>query len=168
MNWKAMITRAAIVTAILSACATFAVAQARDTQPENYAVFVSQRGGAAELYLINLESRQVSQLTETGRGHLAASIAPANRTIVYAAREGASYELFCGKVSAAWRARRPAITALTRLTINTTEEISPSITADGNWMAFASGNGIELMNLGDQSRRVLAPSAPSLPTATGV
>jgi Tol biopolymer transport system component len=154
-----MITRAALVTALALACAPVALAQARDEQPENYAIFVSRRGGAAELFLINLESRQVSQLTETGRGHLAASIAPANRTIVYAAREGASYELFCGKVSAAWRTRRPAITALSRLTVNTTEEISPSITADGALMAFASGGGIELMNLNDQTRRVLVPSA---------
>lgn len=132
--------------------------QARQEKAENYAVFVSQRNGAAELFLLDLDTRQVSQLTDTGRGHLSPAIAAGTRTIVYSARAGASYELFCGKISAAWRTRRPTITGLTRLTTNTMEEYNPSITADGASMVFASGDGIELMSSNGESRRVLLPA----------
>jgi TolB protein len=156
-----LISRIAIVLVLVFLSASAARAQARGAQAENHAVFVSQRNGASELYLLDLNTRQVSQLTATGRAHLAAAIAPATRTIVYAAREGASYELFCGKVSTAWRTRRPQITALNRLTINTMEEYSPSVTSDGAVMAFSSGAGIETMNLGDRTRRVAIPSGES-------
>jgi Tol biopolymer transport system component len=156
MKLNALISRIAPAL-FLAACSLPALAQAR-LERENHAVFVSQRNGAAELYLLDLNTRQVSQLTDTGRGHLSASIARGTRTIVYAAREGASYELFCGKMSNAWRTRRPQITSLTRLTVNPMEEYSPSVTADGTRMVFSSGDGIELMELGGGARRVLIPA----------
>ena len=114
---------------------------------ENYAVFVSQRNGAAELYVLDLNTHQVSQLTNTGRGHLTPAIS-GNRDIVFASREGSNYELFSGSLGTAWRTRRPVITGLNRLTINTSDETGTSITREGDTMAFISGSGIELMTAG--------------------
>lgn len=125
---------------------------------ENYAIFVSQRNGAAELYLIDLGTHQVSQLTNTGRGHLTPSIA-ANRAIVFASREGSNYELFSGSLGTAWRTRRPVITGLNRLTINTSDETGTSITREGDTMAFVSGNGIEVMTAGGGSRQLAIPAS---------
>jgi Tol biopolymer transport system component len=153
-----MISRIVSTTSLLLLISFPVLGQAREEKSENYAVFVSQRNGAAELFLLDLDTRQVSQLTETGRGHLAPAIAAGTRTIVYSARAGASYELFCGKMSAAWRTRRPTITGLTRLTVNTMEEYNPSITTDGASMVFASGDGIELMSVNGESRRILLPA----------
>ncbi|MFN0086819.1 MAG: TolB family protein [Blastocatellia bacterium] len=135
-----------------------AMAAAAQDRNENYAIFVSQRNGAAELYLLDLNSRHVSQLTNTGRGHMAASVASGGRSVVFAAREGASYEIFSGTMSASWRTRRPAFIGMNRLTINTTEEFSPSVTADGGTLAFVSGEGIELMSLNGSGRQVAVPS----------
>src|SRR6185503_2863161 len=84
-----------------------------------YAVFVSQRMGALELFAINLATRQVSQLTNTGRSHLVPATAYGARDIVFAAREGSSYELFAAQVGAMWRSRRPTLIGLQRLTTNT-------------------------------------------------
>ena len=124
-----------------------------------HVIFVSQRGGAAELYLLDLNSHQVSQLTNTGRGHLAPSLARTGRGVVFAAREGSHYELFAASISQAWRSRRPQLTAMQRLTINTFDEVSPSVSADGNFIAFASGDGIEFMTAGAGARQVLVPAS---------
>jgi TolB protein len=124
---------------------------------ENYAVFVSQRNGAAELYLLDLSTHQVSQLTNTGRGHLTPAIA-ANRAIVFASREGSNYELFSGSLATAWRTRRPTITGLNRLTINTSDETGTSISREGTMMAFVSGNGIEVMTAGGTGRQLAIPA----------
>ena len=137
-----------------------ATAFAQDARGESqHVVFVSQRGGAAELYLLDLNSHQVSQLTNTGRGHSAASLARAGRGLVFAAREGSHYELFGASISQAWRSRRPQLTAMQRLTINTFDEVSPSVSADGNFIAFASGDGIEFMTAGGGGRQVLLPAS---------
>ncbi|MEO6725805.1 MAG: hypothetical protein ABIP14_10975, partial [Blastocatellia bacterium] len=127
---------------------------------ENYAIFVSQRNGAAELYLIDLGTHQVSQLTNTGRGHLTPSIASnsAGRSIVFASREGSNYELFSGNLGTAWRTRRPVITGLNRLTTNTSDEIGTSITREGETIAFVSGNGIEVMTAGSGGRQLAVPA----------
>jgi Tol biopolymer transport system component len=106
---------------------------------------------------LDLSTRQVSQLTNTGRGHLNPSISADSRTIVFAAREGGSYELFSGSINAAWRTRRPMILGLNRLTINPMDETSPSVTKDGGWIAFSSGYGIEMMASNGASRRVVVP-----------
>ena len=143
-------------------CSLTAFAQAPDrAQPrsENYVIFVSQRSGAAELYLLNLETRQVSQLTNTGRGHLSAAVAPNSRTVVFASHDGGSYELFSGTISAAWRSRRPTIVGLNRLTENTMDEFSPTLSADGAMVAFASGNGIELITSNGAGRQLVIPSS---------
>ena len=136
------------------------LAQVQDTRGESqYAVFVSQRGGAAELYVLDLRSLQVSQLTNTGRGHLAPALALKAGAVVFAAREGSHYELFTALLSPAWRTRRPLLTATQRLTINAFDEISPSVSADGGFVAFASGDGIEFMTVGGGARQVLLPAS---------
>ncbi|MDX2033535.1 MAG: hypothetical protein SF339_22855 [Blastocatellia bacterium] len=147
--------RAAAGVLLVAVVAMAAVAQDRN---EGYAIFVSQRSGAAELFLLNLNTRQVSQLTSSGRGHLAASVASGGRSVVFAAREGASYEIFSGTMSANWRTRRPAFIGMSRLTVNTTEEVSPSVTANGGMLAFVSGDGIETMLANGGGRQVVVPS----------
>jgi Tol biopolymer transport system component len=127
----------------------------------DWAIFISQRDGAAELYLINLNTRQVSQLTNSGRGHLTPATSANARRVAYASRQGSSYELFVAEISSAWRTRRPLLAALNRLTINTIDETTPTLTRDGGVMAFASGDGIELMSTEGQGRRVLVPSSPT-------
>ncbi len=140
---------------MMSGSATFA----QDARGESqHVIFVSQRGGTAELYLLDLNSRHVSQLTNSGRGHLAPSLARAGRGLVFAAREGSHYELFGASISQAWRSRRPQLTGVQRLTINTFDEVSPSVSADGNFIAFASGDGIEFMTANAGARQVLVPA----------
>jgi TolB protein len=134
------------------------MAQARASSDEDYVVFVSQRDGAAELYVLDLKTRQVSQLTNTGRGHLGPAVSAASRRIVFASREGASYELFSGLLGSAWRNRRPTLLGLSRLTVDTMDDISPTVADDGATMAFQSGHGIELMSLVAWDRRVVVPS----------
>lgn len=124
---------------------------------ERFAVFVSQRNGAAELFMIDLETRQVSQLTNTGRGHLSPTIASDSRQIAFAARTGSSFELFRGELGIAWRTRRPTIVGLNRLTINPMDETSPSLSSDANWLAFSSGHGIELMRANGAGRQIVVP-----------
>jgi TolB protein len=137
---------------------TFAQTKGRaQMYDESYAVFVSQRNGAAELYLLDLNTRRVSQLTNTGRGHLSPSISPDSRMIVFAARMGSSYELFCGSMSVAWRTRRPTIIGLNRLTINPMDETSPSVTKDGGMIVFSSGDGIEMMAANGAGRHTVVP-----------
>jgi Tol biopolymer transport system component len=120
-----------------------------------YAVFVSQRMGALELFALNLATRQVSQLTNTGRSHLVPATSYGTRDIVFAAREGSNYELFSAQVGAMWRSRRPTLIGLQRLTTNTIDEVSPSISATGVLLTFVSGNGIELMTTSGGGRQTL-------------
>lgn len=121
----------------------------------NYAVFVSQREGATELFAINLLTRQVSQLTNTGRGHLVPSASYGSRELVFAAREGSNFELFTAQVASAWRSRRPTLVGLQRLTMNGMDEVSPTISASGALVAFASGEGLELMTVNGGGRQVV-------------
>lgn len=156
------ITRLALPLVCVVICAVAALAQAAEranARAENYIIFVSQRGGAAELYLLDLETRQVSQLTNTGRGHLSASVSPDSRTVVFASRAGGSYELYSGTIGAALRSRRPTIIGLNRLTENTMDEVSPSISADGGMVAFASGDGLELITSNGLGRQLIVPSS---------
>lgn len=125
----------------------------------DWAIFVSQRAGATELYLLDLNTRQVSQLTDTGRAHITPAIAPDARMLTYASREGSSYELFTAQISSAWRTRRPTLAAVNRLTFNPIDEINPSLTSDGARMAFASSNGIEVMTSTGEGRYVLVPTS---------
>ncbi len=162
MSLNRMMARAVSVIAavlILLTGAIAASAQARGAQGENYVIFVSQRDGAAELYLLDLSTRQVSQLTSTGRGHLAARVASAVRTIVFASRAGSSYELFSGTLGAAWRNRRPTLVGLSRLTIDTMDDVSPTVSSDGATLAFHSGHGIETMAAVAMDRRVIVPTS---------
>jgi TolB protein len=132
------------------------------TEETEWAIFVSQRTGATELYLINLETKQVSQLTNTGRGHLTPATALSARRVAYAAREASSYQLFVAEISSAWRTRRPLLTAINRLTIDPIDAIYPTLSGDGSLLAFATGRGIELMATTGQGRRVLVPASPNL------
>jgi Tol biopolymer transport system component len=138
-------------------CSMAALAQERGARGEDYVIFVSQRDGAAELYLLDVHTKQVSQLTNTGRGHLAASISGAARTIVFASREGSGYELFSGTLGAAWRNRRPTLVGLSRLTVDTMDEVSPTVSSDGGTMAFQTGDGIEVMSTVALDRRIVIP-----------
>jgi len=149
--------RLPLVTMVLSILVSGAMAQDA-TRAESYAIFVSQRNGAAELFLIDLNTRQVSQLTNTGRGHYSPVMAADARTLVFASRQGAGYELYRADVGPAWRTRRPSLVAVTRLTTNTTDEFSPSLTLDGGTIAFASGAGIELMNSTGVGRQLIMPT----------
>lgn len=159
MKARGIMARAASGIAILLfSLAVSITALAQEVgQDENYAVFVSQRNGAAELYLIDLNTRQVSQLTNSGRGHLTPAVS-SNRSIVFASREGSNYEIFSGQLSASWRTRRPTLVGLNRLTVNTVDETGTSLTSDGGTIAFVSGQGIELMAAGGSGRRIAVPS----------
>ena len=142
---------------------------------ENYAIFVSQRNGAAELYLLDLNTHQVSQLTNTGRGHLTPAIS-GSREIVFASREGSNYELFSASLGTALRTRRPTITSVNRLTMNFSDETGASITRDGRSIAFVSGSGIEVMAAVGAARQIVVPAseqsidfAPAIsPDGTGI
>lgn len=146
------------IAVLLIAIALSIVALAQERGDESYAVFVSQRNGAAELYSIDLNTRQVSQLTNTGRGHLTPAIS-SNRGIVFASREGSSYEIFSGQLGAAVRTRRPMLIGVNRLTVNTGDETGTSTSRDGNWVAFLSGDGIEVMASTGINRRVVVPAS---------
>lgn len=137
---------------LASALSVTAQSVARDSE---YAVFVSQREGIAELFAINLTTRQVSQLTNTGRGHLVPATAAGTREIVFAARAGSNFELFSAQVASSWRSRRPTLVGLQRLTMNTVDEVSPSLNSDGALVAFASGAGLELMTINGADRRLV-------------
>ncbi|HWQ34724.1 MAG TPA: hypothetical protein VNQ79_17875 [Blastocatellia bacterium] len=128
----------------------------------DWAIFVSNRSGATELYLIDLNTHQISQLTDTGRAHITPAIAAGARMLTFAAREASSYELFTAQISSTWRTRRPQLAAVNRLTIGTTDEINPSLTSDGSAMAFFTlGKGIELMSSSGEGRRLLVPVSDS-------
>ncbi|MDX2043114.1 MAG: hypothetical protein SF097_17980 [Acidobacteriota bacterium] len=146
------------IAVLIFALTLSVVALAQERGDESYAVFVSQRNGAAELYSIDLNTRQVSQLTNTGRGHLTPAIS-SNRGIVFASREGSSYEIFSGQLGAAVRSRRPMLLGVNRLTVNTGDETGTSTSRDGNWVAFLSGDGIEVMTSTGINRRVVVPSS---------
>ena len=136
------------------------VTSGRTAEEGGYAVFVSRRTGAAELYLLDLETRQVTQLTQTGREHHTPAVAQGSRSLVFAAQQGAGLELYEARWGAQLRTRRPTLVGLTRLTINVMDEFAPSVTADGEWIAFSSGLGIELLNLGEGAGRyLLVPTA---------
>jgi len=129
------------------------------TEDSGYVVFVSRRTGAAELYLLELETRQVSQLTQTGRAHHTPAVSPGARSLVFAAQQGAGFELYEARWAAQLRTRRPTLVGLTRLTINVMDEFAPSVTADGQWIAFSSGLGIEVLGSGEGgARHLLVPT----------
>lgn len=160
MKARGIMARAASGIAILlfSLAVSIAALAQESGRDENYAIFVSQRNGAAELYLIDLTTRQVSQITNSGRGHLTPAIS-SNRSIVFASREGGSYELFSGQLSPAWRTRRPALIGLNRLTVNAEDETGATLTSDGGTIAFVSAQGIEVMFAGGGGRRIVVPSS---------
>lgn len=146
------------IAVLIFALTLSVVALAQERGDETYAVFVSQRNGAAELYSIDLNTRQVSQLTNTGRGHLTPSIS-SNRGIVFASREGSNYEIFSGQLGVAVRTRRPTLLGINRLTINSNDETGASVTQDGAWVSFLSGDGIEVMTSTGINRRVVVPAS---------
>lgn len=146
---------------LLLTCSVMALAQT--SADSEWIIFASQHTGASELYLMNLNTRQVSQLTNTGRGHFTPATAAQAQTVAFAAREGSNSELFTATISSDWRTRRPLLTAVNRLTVNAIDEFMPTLSADGGLMAFASGDGIELMFTNGQGRHVLvAPPASPL------
>lgn len=146
------------IAVLIFALTISVVALAQERGDESYAVFVSQRNGAAELYSIDLNTRQVSQLTNTGRGHLTPAIS-SHRGIVFASREGSSYEIFSGQLGAAVRSRRPTLLGVNRLTINTDDETGATMTRDGQWVAFLSGEGIVVMTATGLNRKVVVPAS---------
>ncbi|MFN0124848.1 MAG: TolB family protein [Blastocatellia bacterium] len=149
-NW--LLTLAALVA--LSSGSTVVRAQEL-VGDADWAIFVSQRSGATELYLLDISTRQVSQLTETGRAHLTPAVANGAKMLAYASREGSSYEIFTAQLNSSWRTRRPLLAAVNRLTYNPIDEVSPSISGDGAKVTFASEKGIEIMSGVGDSRRVL-------------
>lgn len=134
---------------------TFVLAQDRASSDSDYVIFVSNRTGTTELFLLDLKSAQVSQLTDTGRGKITPATASGARVAAYASREGSSYELFTAQLSSTWRTRRPVLAAVNRLTINTIEETNPTLTADGSVMAFSSNGNIEMMKFDGKERQAL-------------
>lgn len=145
-----------VVTLLLGLlCNAFVLAQDRVSSDSDYVIFVSNRTGTTELFLLDLKSAQVSQLTDTGRGKITPATATSARVAAFAAREGSSYELFTAQLSSTWRTRRPVLAAVNRLTINTLEETNPTLTADGALMAFSSNGKIEMMRFDGQERHEL-------------
>ncbi|MFZ4985354.1 MAG: TolB family protein [Blastocatellia bacterium] len=124
---------------------------------ESYAVFVSQRNGSSQLFILDLNSRQISQLTDTGRGHYDPMAATGGSSLVFSSRQGAGFELYRADLGMAWRSRRPGLVGVNRLTVNVMDEVSPSLTADGSTVVFHSGLGIETMSSTGSNRRVVLP-----------
>ncbi|MBI1764410.1 MAG: PD40 domain-containing protein [Acidobacteria bacterium] len=154
-NIPMVMMRGLLAGLIVLGAVSAARAQAEAVSESNYAVFVSQREGAAELFAINLQTHQVSQLTSTGRGHLIPSASSGSRELVFAAQEGSNFELFTAQVASAWRSRRPTLVGLQRLTMNGVDEVSPTISASGALVAFASGAGLELMTVNGGGRQTV-------------
>ncbi len=145
-----------VITMLLGLlCNAFVMAQDRVSSDSDYVVFVSNRTGTTELFLLDLKSAQVSQLTDTGRGKITPATASGARVAAFAAREGSSYELFTAQLSSTWRTRRPVLAAVNRLTINTLEETNPTLTADGSLLAFSSNGKIEVMQFDGRGRQEL-------------
>ncbi len=136
-------------------CNGFTLAQDRTASDSDYVIFVSNRTGTTELFLLDLNTSQISQLTDTGRGKITPSTAANARVAAFASREGSSYELFTAQLSSTWRTRRPVFAAVNRLTVDTIDETNPTLTADGSQMAFSSNGKIELMKADGQGRREL-------------
>lgn len=151
----AVMMRGLLVGFILLLGTRTSTAQTASVSEGSYAVFVSQREGATELFALNLQTRQVSQLTNTGRGHLVPAASSGSRELVFAAREGSNFELFTAQVASAWRSRRPTLVGLQRLTMNDADEVSPTISASGALVAFASGAGLELMTVSGGGRQLV-------------
>ncbi len=150
-----VLMRGLLVSLLLLTGTAAGLAQTATVSEGNYAVFVSQREGVTELFALNLQTRQVSQLTDSGRGHLLPAASYGSRELVFAAREGSNFELFTAQVASAWRSRRPTLVGLQRLTMNTADEVSPTISASGALVAFASGAGLELMTVNGGGRQVV-------------
>ncbi len=158
-----------LVTVLLGlVCNALVMAQDRATSDSDYVIFVSNRTGTTELFLLDLKSAQVSQLTDTGRGKITPSTATSARVAAFAAREGSSYELFTAQISSTWRTRRPMLAAVNRLTINTLEETNPTLTADGSLLAFSSNGKIEMMKFDGQERRELVAADNSSNVAPAI
>ena len=136
-------------------CNGFALAQDRVTSDSDYVIFVSNRTGTTELFILDLNNDQVSQLTDTGRGKITPATALNARVAAYASREGSSYELYTAQLSTTWRTRRPVFAAVNRLTVDTIDETNPTLTADGSVIAFSANGKIELMKANGQERREL-------------
>lgn len=141
---------------LLSICGQgLTLAQDRANSDSDYVIFVSNRTGTTELFLLDLKTRQVSQLTDTGRGKITPATAANARVAAFASREGSSYELYTAQLSSTWRTRRPVFAAVNRLTIDTVDETNPTLSADGTVMAFSSNGKIEIMSANGQGRREL-------------
>ena len=149
-------------------CNAFVLAQDRASNDSDYVLFVSNRTGSSELFLLDLKSAQVSQLTDTGRGKITPATATGARVAAFASREGSSYELFTAQLSSTWRTRRPVLAAVNRLTINTLEETNPTLTADGSQMAFSSNGKIEMMKFNGQERQELVAADNSSNVAPAI
>ena len=134
---------------------SFVLSQDRTGRDSDYVMFVSNRTGSTELFLLNVDTTQVSQLTDTGRGHITPSASVGSRLATFASSEGSSYELFTAQISTTWQTRRPILVAVNRLTVNSIEETNPTLTADGSLLAFSSKGGVELMQADGQDRRTL-------------
>ncbi len=143
-------------------------AQDRTVRESEYVIFVSNRSDATELYLLNLDDNSVSQLTDTGRGHITPSVASGARVATFASREGSSYELFSAQVSSTWRTRRPVFAAVNRLTIDTIDQTNPTLTADGSRMAYAAKGGIQLMQVDGTSQIELVATDGNLNAAPSI
>lgn len=146
----------AVSLLVLASLASLASGQSPRSE-ESYAVFVSQRNGSAQLFLLDLNSRQTSQLTDTGRGHYDPMPAPGGSSLVFTSRQGAGSELYRAELGTAWRSRRPELVGVSRLTTNVVDEVSPSLTADGATVVFTGSLGIESMSSKGVGRQVVLP-----------
>ena len=165
----ANVLKSLFVTGLLAVlCNVFVLAQDRASNDSDYVIFVSNRTGSTELFLLDLKSTQVSQLTDTGRGKVTPATASGARVAAFASREGSSYELFTAQLSSTWRTRRPVLAAINRLTINTLEETNPTLTADGSLMAFSANGKIETMRFDGQERQELVAADNSSNVAPAI
>jgi TolB protein len=121
----------------------------------DYVMFVSQRTGATELFMLDLNTQQVLQITNTGRGHITPTVAAGARVAAFSSREGSAYEIYTAQISSAWRTRMPQLAEVNRLTVGTSDVIAPTLTADGRLMAFSANGGIDLMGSDGKGRRTL-------------
>lgn len=167
-NYASFVKSMFLTLLLCLVCNAFALAQDRASNDSDYVIFVSNRTGSSELFLLDLKSAQVSQLTDTGRGKITPATATGARVAAFASREGSSYELFTAQLSSTWRTRRPVLAAVNRLTINTLEETNPTLTADGSQMAFSSNGKIEMMKFNGQERQELVAADNSSNVAPAI
>jgi eukaryotic-like serine/threonine-protein kinase len=106
--------------------------------PETFIAFDSDRNGSLDIYLLNLATNEVRQLTQHGAQNFGPSWSPDGRKIAFVSDRDGRLQLYILDV---------ASRISTRLTNHANTDLAPAWSPDGRWIAFRSGreNGYGLL-----------------------